>query len=60
MEETAVQQPTKTRHWFYDFTATKTSLKVQYQIYNKDEAKVTSAKSTMVRVAIQPPVKLQQ
>jgi hypothetical protein len=29
---------------FYDFTATKTSLKVQYQIYNKDEAKVTSAK----------------
>lgn len=29
---------------FYDFTATKTSLKVQYKIYNKDEAKVTSAK----------------
>jgi hypothetical protein len=29
---------------FYDFTATKTSLKVQYQIYNKDEAKVSSAK----------------
>lgn len=29
---------------FYDFTATKTSLKVQYKIYNKDEAKITSAK----------------
>lgn len=29
---------------FYDFTATKTSLKVQYKIYNKDEAGVTSAK----------------
>lgn len=29
---------------FYDFTATKKSLKVQYKIYNKDEAKVTSAK----------------
>lgn len=29
---------------FYDFTATKTSLKVQYKIYNKDESKVTSAK----------------
>ena len=29
---------------FYDFTATKTSLKVQYKIYNKDKAKVTSAK----------------
>lgn len=29
---------------FYDFTATKTSLKVQYKIYNKDEANVTSAK----------------
>jgi len=29
---------------FYDFTATKTSLKVQYKIYNKDEAKVSSAK----------------
>ena len=29
---------------FYDFTATKTSLKVQYQIYNKAEAGVTSAK----------------
>lgn len=29
---------------FYDFTATKTSLKVQYKIYNKDEADVTSAK----------------
>lgn len=29
---------------FYDFTATKTSLKVQYKIYNKNEAKVTSAK----------------
>lgn len=29
---------------FYDFTATKTSLKVRYKIFNKDEAKVTSAK----------------
>lgn len=29
---------------FYDFTATKTSLEVQYKIYNKDEAGVTSAK----------------
>ena len=29
---------------FYDFTATKTSLKVQYKIYNKDEAGVKSAK----------------
>lgn len=29
---------------FYDFTATRTSLKVQYKIYNKDNAKVTSAK----------------
>ncbi len=29
---------------FYDFAATKTSLKVQYKIYNKDEAKVTSAR----------------
>lgn len=29
---------------FYDFTATKTSLKVQYKIYNQDEAEVTSAK----------------
>lgn len=29
---------------FYDFTAYKTSIKVQYKIYNKDEAKVTSAK----------------
>ena len=29
---------------FYDFTATKTSLKVQYKIYNKEEASVTSAK----------------
>lgn len=29
---------------FYDFTATKTSLKVQYKIYNKDEADVKSAK----------------
>ena len=29
---------------FYDFTATKTSLKIQYKIFNKDEAKVTSAK----------------
>lgn len=29
---------------FYDFTATTKSLKVQYKIYNKDEAKVTSAK----------------
>ena len=29
---------------FYDFTATKTSLKVQYKIYNKEEAGVTSAK----------------
>lgn len=29
---------------FYDFTATTNSLKVQYKIYNKDEAKVTSAK----------------
>lgn len=28
---------------FYDFTATKTSLKVQYKICNKDEAKVSSA-----------------
>ncbi len=29
---------------FYDFTATKTSLKVQYKIYNKEEAQVRSAK----------------
>lgn len=29
---------------FYDFTATKTSLKVQYKIYNNDKADVTSAK----------------
>ncbi len=29
---------------FYDFTATKTSLKVEYKIYNKDEAQVSSAK----------------
>ncbi len=29
---------------FYDFTATKSSLKVQYKIYNQDEANVTSAK----------------
>lgn len=29
---------------FYDFTATKSSLKVQYKIYNKNDAKVTSAK----------------
>lgn len=29
---------------FYDFTATKTSLKIQYKIYNKDEAGVKSAK----------------
>ena len=29
---------------FYDFTATKTSLKVRYRIFNQDEAKVTSAK----------------
>lgn len=28
----------------YDFTATKTSLKVKYKIYNQDDAKVTSAK----------------
>ena len=28
---------------FYDFTATKTSLNVQYKIYNKDEAGITSA-----------------
>lgn len=29
---------------FYDFTATKTSLTVQYRIFNKEEAEVTSAK----------------
>lgn len=29
---------------FYDFTATKSSLKVQYKIYNSSKAKVTSAK----------------
>ena len=29
---------------FNDFTATQTKLKVVYKIYNKDEAKVTSAK----------------
>lgn len=29
---------------FYDFTATQSSLKVQYKIYNKDEAGVSSAK----------------
>lgn len=29
---------------FYDFTATRTSLKVQYKIYNNTKAKVTSAK----------------
>lgn len=29
---------------FYDFSATKTSLKVRYQIFNQDQAKVTSAK----------------
>lgn len=29
---------------FYDFTATTKSLKVQYYIYNKDEARVSSAK----------------
>lgn len=29
---------------FYDFTATKTSLRVQYKIYNKDEAQVSNAK----------------
>lgn len=29
---------------FYDFSATKTSLKIQYKIYNKEEAIVTSAK----------------
>lgn len=29
---------------FYDFSATRSSLKVQYRIYNKDEANVTSAK----------------
>lgn len=29
---------------FYDFTATRTSLKVQYKIFNKEEANVTSAK----------------
>ena len=29
---------------FYDYTPSKTSVKVQYKIYNKDEAKVTSAK----------------
>lgn len=29
---------------FYDFSATKTSVKVQYKIYNKDKAKVSSAK----------------
>lgn len=29
---------------FYNFTATKTSLTVQYKIFNKDEAEVTSAK----------------
>lgn len=28
---------------FYDFTATRTSLKVQYRIYNNDEADVNSA-----------------
>ena len=28
---------------FYDFTATRTSLKVQYRIYNNDDAKVSSA-----------------
>lgn len=29
---------------FYDYTASTKSLKVQYRIYNKDEAKVSSAK----------------
>lgn len=29
---------------FYDYTPDKTSVKVQYKIYNKDEAKVSSAK----------------
>ena len=29
---------------FYDYTPNKTSVKVQYKIYNKDEAKVSSAK----------------
>lgn len=29
---------------FYDFTATRSSLKIQYKIYNNDEAKVSSAK----------------
>lgn len=29
---------------FYDYTSTKSSLKVQYKIYNKDEAEVSSAK----------------
>ncbi len=29
---------------FYDFTATKTSLKIKYKIYNKSEAKVSSAR----------------
>lgn len=29
---------------FYDFTATKTSLKVQFKIFNADKAKITSAK----------------
>ena len=29
---------------FYDYTATRTSLKVQYRIYNKSEAGVTSAR----------------
>lgn len=29
---------------FYDYTPTKNSIKVQYKIYNKDEAEVSSAK----------------
>lgn len=29
---------------FYDFTATRTSLKVEYKIYNKEEAGISSAK----------------
>ena len=29
---------------FYDFTATKSSLKIQYKIYNKDKAGVSNAK----------------
>lgn len=29
---------------FYDFTATKTSLKIEYKIYNKEESDITNAK----------------